>query len=161
MTIENSSAVPAPRDNDPLVSAGLEIAMKWGQALGSPEQLKIALEALEPQLQREHQIRMKQLDMQAVKAEHEARDKRDKRQHRFKTVSLIVGAVLSVAMLGAGVYVAKDAWWLATLLCGPSLIGMALVIILRRHDSAAIKAVADAARRSTSAAGQTLTPPLS
>lgn len=159
MTIENSSAVPSPRDNDPLVSAGLEIAMKWGQALGSPEQLKIALEALEPQLQREHQIRMKQLEMQAVKTEHEARDKRDKRQNKFKTVSLIIGAVISVAMLGAGVYVAKDAGWLATLLCGPSLIGMALIIILRRHDAAAIKAVADAARRSTNAAGQSQPPP--
>jgi len=154
MTIENSSAVPAPRDNDPLVSAGLEIAMKWGQALGSPEQLKIALEALEPQLQREHLIRVKQLDMQAKKVEYDAREKRDKLQHQFKTVSLIVGAVFSIAMLGAGVYVAKDAWWLASLLCGPSLIGMALIIILRRHDAAIMKAVTDTANRATNAAGQ-------
>jgi hypothetical protein len=155
---ENSNIVPAPRDDDPIVSAGLEIAMRWGQALGGPEQLKVALEALEPQLKREHQIRVKQLDMQVKKAERELREERDKRQHRFRMTSLIVGAVMSVAMLAGGVYVAKDAWWLSTLLCGPSMIGMALIIILRRHDANAMKAVADAARRSTNAAGQAQPP---
>ncbi|MEV7793388.1 hypothetical protein AB0O68_15555 [Streptomyces sp. NPDC087512] len=158
MSIEGSSTAPAPRGDDPVVSAGLEIAMKWGQALGGPDQLKVALEALEPQLQREHQIRMKQLEIQAQKAEREARQAREKRQHAFKMTSLVVGAVVSVAMLGAGVYVAKDAWWLATLLCGPSLIGMALIIILRRHDAEIMKAVTDAARRSTNSAGQAQPP---
>jgi hypothetical protein len=149
---------PVRRDEDTVVSAGLEIAMKWGGALGGPEQLKVALEALEPQLQREHAVRLKQLEIQANKAEQEARAVREKRQHRFKMASLVVGAIVSIAMLGAGVYVAKDAWWLATLLCGPSLIGMALIIILRRHDAEIMRAVAGAARRSTNAAGQAQPP---
>lgn len=159
MSIENSSTAPAPRDDDPIVTAGLEIAMRWGQALGGPEQLKVALEALEPQLKREHQLRVKQLDMQASNAVQDAQERRDVRAHRFKMTSLIVGAVISVAMLCGGVYVAKDAWWLASLLCGPSLIGMALIIILRRHDANTMKAIADAARRSTNAAAQVNQPP--
>ncbi|MER8028558.1 hypothetical protein ABTZ78_06240 [Streptomyces bauhiniae] len=154
MSIENSSASPVPGDDDPLVSAGLEIAMRWGQALGGSEQLQVALAALEPQLKREHQIRMKQLDMQVRKAERQTRETREVRQHRFRMASLIVGATLSVAMLAAGVYVAEDAWWLASLLCGPSLISMAAIIILRRHDSEAMKAVADAAKRAAGAASQ-------
>ncbi|MFF0216141.1 hypothetical protein [Streptomyces vinaceus] len=160
MSIENSGTVPAPRDEDPLVSAGLDIAMRWGQALGGAEQLKVALDALEPQLKREHQIRMKQLEMQAKRSEQQAKDVRDKRAHHFKVTSLIVGAVLSLGMLGAGVYVANDSWWLASLLCGPSLIGMALIFILRRHDAATARAIADAARRSTNAAAQAQTPML-
>jgi len=150
---DSDDAAPAPRSDDPMVSAGLEIAMKWGQALGGPEQLKIALEALEPQLQREHQMRLKRMEMLPVKHEQEIREAQDRRQHYFKMTSLVVGAVLSVAMLAGGVYVAKDAWWLAGLLCGPSMIGMALIVILRRHDVTVAKAVADAARRSLNAAG--------
>ncbi|MEU4168414.1 hypothetical protein AB0F46_16260 [Streptomyces sp. NPDC026665] len=152
MSTENSSAAPAPRGDDPMVLAGLEIAMKWGQALGGPEQLKIALEALEPQLQREHQMRLKQLEMLPAKMQQHAREARERRQDSLKMVSLIVGAILSVAMLSGGVYVAKDAPWLAILLCGPSMIGMALIIILRRHDATVSKAVADTARRSLNAA---------
>jgi len=158
VSIENSSTAPVPRDEDPVVSAGLEIAMKWGQALGGPQQLKVAFEALEPQLKREHEIRIRQLEIQAKKLEQAAREVRDRRQHQFKMTSLVVGAVLSVAMLGAGVYVAHDSWWLASLLCGPSMIGMALIIILRRHDAAVTKAIADAARRSTNAAAQAQPP---
>ncbi|MFI1606969.1 hypothetical protein ACH4YN_33290 [Streptomyces griseofuscus] len=158
MSTENSSPIPVQREEDPVVSAGLEIAMKWGAALGGPEQLKIAFEALEPQLKREHQIRLKQLEMQTKKAEREAREAREIRQHRFRLASLITGAALSAAMLGAGVYVAKDAWWLASILCGPSLISMAAIIILRRHDSEAMKAVADAAKRAANLASQGQTP---
>lgn len=158
MSIENSSTAPAPRDEDPLVSAGLEIAMRWGQALGGPEQLQIALAALEPQLKREHQIRIKHMDMQVKKAERQTREAREVRQHRFRMASLIVGSILSIAMLAAGVYVAQDAWWLASLLCGPSLISMAAIIILRRHDNEAMKAVADAAKRATSVASQAQVP---
>ncbi|MET9894397.1 hypothetical protein ABZZ47_30095 [Streptomyces sp. NPDC006465] len=153
MSVENSSSLPASGD-DPLVSAGLSIAMKWGQALGDPQQLKVAMAGLEPQLKREHEIRMRQLGLQERKAEREAQASREVRQHRLRLTSLIVGAVTSIAMLGAGVYVAKDAWWLATLLCGPSLISMAAIIILRRYDAEAMKAVAQVAKRAIAAGGQ-------
>ncbi|MGW2933969.1 hypothetical protein ACWDA7_19440 [Streptomyces sp. NPDC001156] len=165
MSVENSSAVPVPRDDDPLVSAGLEIAMKWGAALGGPEQLKVAFEALEPQLKREHQVRLKQLErehqvrlkqLEAQKhaAERKARAEREIRQYKFRVTSLIVGAIMSVAMLGAGVYVAKDVWWLAMVLCGPSLIAILKIIVLRRSDPGDISAVTAAAKGAMSAASQ-------
>ncbi|MEU0656076.1 hypothetical protein ABZ485_28060 [Streptomyces albogriseolus] len=159
MSTEDSSTAPVPRDDNPVFHMGLDIAMQWGQALGGPEQLKIAFEALEPQLRREHEIRLKQLEAQAKKAENAARAAREKRQHRLRMTSLLVGAVISIAMLAGGIYVAKDAWWLATLLCGPSLIGMMLIIVLRRHDAEIMRGIADAARRSTNAAGQANQPP--
>ncbi|MFI1537732.1 hypothetical protein [Streptomyces anandii] len=66
----------------------------------------------------------------------------------------MLGAILSAAMLGAGVYVAKDNWSLAPLLCGPSLIAMAKIIFLRRSDPGDMAAVGAAARNSTNAASQ-------
>ncbi|MGW9029137.1 hypothetical protein ACWGQ5_34410 [Streptomyces sp. NPDC055722] len=158
MSLENSSAVPVPRGDDPLVSAGLEIAMKWGAALGGPEQLKVAFEALEPQLKREHQIRLKQLEAQKHAAERKARAEREIRQHKFRVTSLIVGAIMSVAMLGAGVYVAKDVWWLAMVLCGPSLIAILKIIVLWRSDPGDMSAVAAAAKGAMSAASQAQPP---
>lgn len=130
MNLEDSNALPDPT-GDPVVSAGIEIAMKWGAALGGPDQLKIAFEALEPQLKREHQIRLKQMELQRETAQREVaeatrtaeqtfREARERRQHIFRMASLCAGSIVSVTMLGAGVYVAKDVWWLATLLCGPS-----------------------------------------
>ncbi|WP_460111571.1 hypothetical protein [Streptomyces sp. YKOK-J1] len=156
MTIENSGAWPSPRNEDPMLSAGMEIARQWGGL--SPDHLKVALEALEPQMRREHQARMRQLDMLAKKAEQEARAEREKRQHRFKMASLIVGAVLAAAMLGGGVYVARDNWWLATLLCGPSLIALAKIVFLRRSDPDDMRVVAGAAKHSTNAASQAQPP---
>ncbi|MCW7940837.1 hypothetical protein AAW14_00005 [Streptomyces hygroscopicus] len=150
--------MPLPRDDDPVISAGLEIAMKWGAALGGPEQLKVAFEALEPQLKREHQIRLKQLEAQKQAAEREARAEREIRQYKLRMTSLIVGAVMSVAMLGAGVYVAKDVWWLAMVLCGPSLIAILKIIVLRRSDAGDMAAVAAAAKGATSAASQAQPP---
>ncbi|MFJ9832847.1 hypothetical protein ACIRU2_15880 [Streptomyces sp. NPDC101169] len=156
MTIESGSAWP-PRNEDPMLSAGMDIARQWGQL--SPDHLKLALEALEPQMRREHQLRIKQLDFQAKKAEQEAKSERDRRRHQFKMASLIVGAVLAAAMLGGGVYVAKDNWWLATLLCGPSLIALAKIVFLRRSDPDDMKLVAAASKHSTNAASQTQPPP--
>ncbi|GAB2898032.1 hypothetical protein GCM10027074_76530 [Streptomyces deserti] len=71
---------------------------------------------------------------------------------------LYLGAVISVAMLGAGIYVAQDVWWLATLLCGPSLIAMGKIFVLRRSDADDITAVSRGARASTSAAAQAQPP---
>ncbi|MDT0319996.1 hypothetical protein [Streptomyces millisiae] len=168
-TEENSGALPLPQD-DPVVSAGLEIAMKWGAALGGPEQLKVAFEALEPQLKREHQIRLRQLDMQReaaaradekaeAAAERAARAVREKRQHALWMTGLYVGAAISVAMLAAGVYVARDVWWLAIMLCGPSLVAMGKLYVLRRGDAEDTRAVSQGARSATSAAGQAAQPP--
>ncbi|MGV9313774.1 hypothetical protein ACWDR0_16525 [Streptomyces sp. NPDC003691] len=163
--------LPGPAaDPDPVVSAGLDIAMKWGAALGGPEQLKIAFEALEPQLKREHQIRLKQIEVRREAARQEAADaraaaelaadaEREQRRHSFRMASLYAGVTVSVAMLGAGVYVARDVWWLAVLLCGPSLIALAKIFVLRRSDAGDVRAVGRAARDATAAAAQAQPPP--
>ncbi|KPC95453.1 hypothetical protein ADL27_09055, partial [Streptomyces sp. NRRL F-6602] len=60
--IPEDSTTPVPIGNeDPMVRTGLEIAMRWGQALNNPDQLKIALEAVEPQLRREYQLQRMQI----------------------------------------------------------------------------------------------------
>ncbi|MEU5243661.1 hypothetical protein AB0G81_06010 [Streptomyces asoensis] len=155
MSSENS-AVPAPREDDPLLSAGLKIAMQWGQALDT-DKLKVALDALEPQLKREHQLRVKQLDMQARKQEAEEREA--KRRHKLRMTGLIVGAVVAIAMLGAGVYTVKDAWWLGCLLCGPVFVAALKIFVLRRSDKHDIQAVADVTKLGTRQAGQAQPPP--
>jgi hypothetical protein len=153
VNVEGSDARPAST-GDPVLSAGIEIAMKWGAALGGPEQLKVAFAALEPQLKREHQIRLKQLELQREAAERKAREARERRLHTFRMASLYAGAVISVAMLCAGVYVARNVWWLATLLCGPSLIALVKIFVLRRSDSGDMAAVAAGSQRSTNSVGR-------
>ncbi|PAZ10517.1 hypothetical protein CLM62_40855 [Streptomyces sp. SA15] len=137
-------------DEDPILSAGMQIAMQWRE-LGA-EQLKAALEAMEPELRREHRVLMVRLEMQRDAV-------REQRAHRRQITEIIVGAVLALAMLGAGVYVAPDSPWLATLLCGPSLLALIKVFVLRRSDPDDMKQVARAARSSTNAAGQAPPPP--
>lgn len=147
-------------DADPVLSAGLSIAKQWGEALG-PEQLRVALEALEPQLKRDHRALMKRLEMQAAQLEQEVRERREERAHRRHMAGLLAGSGVAVAMLGAGVYVASDAWWLATFLCGPSLLALAKVFVLRRSDQDDMKFLSRTARSSTNAASQaTQQPPV-
>lgn len=94
----------------------------------------------------------------AAAAERQAREKQEQRKHSRHMAGLVVGAVVAVAMLGAGVYVAKEAWWLATLLCGPSLLALAKIFVLRRSDPDDMKFVSNVARASTNSASQTQPP---
>ncbi|MFF0067205.1 hypothetical protein ACFYRC_38060 [Streptomyces sp. NPDC005279] len=158
MSVEDSNSPVPPPQGDPVVTAGLEIAVKWGAALGGPEHLKVALQALEPQLKREHQLRLKQLEIQREASERQASGARERRHHVFRMTGLYLGAVISVAMLSAGIYVAQDVWWLATLLCGPSLIAMGKIFVLRRSDADDMTAISRGARASTNAAAQAQPP---
>ncbi|WP_406452244.1 hypothetical protein OG782_18235 [Streptomyces sp. NBC_00876] len=144
-----------------MISAGLDIAARWGDALG-PEQLQLALKALEPQLKREHEIRMKQLDNLRAQAERAAtlekaagdrnvRDAERRRNHVYRMSGLVAGVALSLALLGAGVVVAPEQPWLAAGLCGPSLLALVKVFVLRRSDPSDMKAVERAARESAAA----------
>lgn len=143
MTTADSGALPAPHssDSDPVVVAGLEIATKWGSALVGADKLDVALKALEPEPRRHHKERMARLDMQREAAQHAVAERREERAHLRHIAGLIVGGVVAVALLGAGVYVVKDAWWLSLLLCGPSLLALAKVFVLRRSDADGMKAV--------------------
>ncbi|QLE75254.1 hypothetical protein FGW37_29920 [Streptomyces rectiverticillatus] len=172
MTTGPAESLPAPQE-DPLISAGLGIAAKWGDVLG-PEKLEVALKALEPQLKREHQVRLKQLDNQRLRAEQEAasaeaereraaalakaegeraaRDAEKRRNHVFRMSGLITGAVLALALLGAGVAVAPTQPWLAAGLCGPSLLAVLKIVVLRRSDAADVKATERTARQAAASA---------
>jgi len=134
-----------------------------------PSRCREDLNALEPQLKRDHQVLIKRLDMQreaaeradaaaAAAAEREAQERQEQRKHSRHMAGLLVGAVVAVAMLGAGVYVAQDAWWLATLLCGPSLLALAKIFVLRRSDPDDMKFVSNTARSSTNSAPQAQPP---
>lgn len=158
MTTDDNPS-PAVTASDPVMSAGLQIAAKWGAALGGADTLDIALKALEPQLRREHKERMTQLAMQRAEAERAFEERAEQRAHQRHIAGLAVGAVVAIAMLGAGVYVAPHAWWLATLLCGPSMLALAKVFVLRRSDPGDMNSVAQGARTSTNAASQPPAPP--
>ncbi|GHA30049.1 hypothetical protein GCM10010329_61530 [Streptomyces spiroverticillatus] len=145
-----------------MISAGLNLAVRWGDAALGPEKLQLALKALEPQLKREHEIRMRQLDDSRAQAERQAmlekaagersvRDAERRRNHVYRMSGLIAGGGLSLALLGAGVIVAPDQPWLAAGLCGPSLLALVKVFVLRRSDSSDMKAVERAARESAAA----------
>lgn len=159
MTSEDSGSLPAAQshEGDAVISAGLEIAMKWGVALGA-DKLDVALKALEPQLRRDHKERMTRLEMQRQAAEHSFLERREQRAHKRYLAGVAVGAVIAVAMLGAGVYVAADAWWLAALLCGPSMLALAKVFVLSRSDPYDMKAVSAAGLTATNAASQAQPP---
>ncbi|MFF3612758.1 hypothetical protein [Streptomyces sp. NPDC002580] len=138
----------------------------------------MAFKALEPQLVREHELLMRRLAVQEAAgkradanakaaaelearradakaaAELEARRAREERQHKRHLAGLYTGAAISTAMLAGGVYVAKDAWWLAVLLCGPSLVAMGKIFVLRRSDPSDMQAVSQVSRSAASAASQ-------
>lgn len=170
MTMEDPGTLPAPQPaEDPILSLGLSIAAQWGSRL-DPHQLEVALKALEPQLRREHKERTIQLEMQRDAAERESQEKRDaserasreardERSHRRYLATLITGGTLAIAMLGAGVFVAQDRWWLSILLCGPSLIALSKIIFLRRSDEYDMKAVLRATRTGMNAAAPAQPPP--
>lgn len=164
-TEQRLPAGQSPDGSDPIVSAGMSIAMQWSR-LGT-DKLEAALKALEPELRREHKATMTRLEMQredAVRQERErraelqARERQERRAHIRHLTDLTVGAVVALAMLGAGVYVAADAWWLATLLCGPSLLALAKIFVLRRSDPDDMKLMTRAAQTSTDAAAQAAPP---
>ncbi|MFH9663601.1 hypothetical protein ACH4NF_35600 [Streptomyces sp. NPDC017248] len=170
MSLEENLPAPVTQP-DSVASAGLEIAMKWGAALGGPEKLEVALRALEPQLKREHQMRLRQLENQRAQAEIEAatiketvereaaaakadaerqaRDAERRRKHAFRIYTLIASVLLSLSMLAAGVWVAPDQPWLAIALCGPSLLSLAKLFLTQRSDPADMQAVGRAARDAT------------
>jgi hypothetical protein len=156
--VSTEGQLPAqqPSGEDPVLSAGARIAMQW-RDLGA-EQLGAALRAMEPELRREHRQRMAQLEFQREENQRQHVERQQQRADRRRTIELTVGAVIALAMLGGGIYVAPESWWLSTLLCGPSLLALAKVFVLGRSDPDDMKAVAGASRISTNAAGQAQPP---
>jgi cation transport ATPase len=137
------------RDEDPTVYAAMQVAMQWKEL--DAAHLAAAMSAMEPSLRREHRERMARLEMQREAAQQAQLERQQQRAHRRHVAELAVGAVVALAMLGGGVYVAPHSWWLSTLLCGPSLLALAKIFVLRRSDPSDLASVTAAARNSTSA----------
>ncbi|WP_238426542.1 hypothetical protein [Streptomyces adustus] len=101
--------------------------------------------------------------MQSLAMQHEAEQRQHEdrlraRADRRQTVELITGAVVALAMLGAGVYVAPENGWLSALLCGPSLLALARVFVLRQSGPEDMRAVSLAGRLATNAVIQVQQP---
>ncbi|WP_406266268.1 hypothetical protein OHT93_09250 [Streptomyces sp. NBC_00191] len=167
---DHRPAVPAP---DPFTAAGMSVAAQWGAALGGPEKLEVSLKALEPVLKREHQMRLRQQDIQAAAAarreeaeeaaagrkaaaeeaaaarqqaalqadaERAAREAIEKRHHTYRMATLTAGMAASLCMLGSGIYVAPVNGWLAAGLCGPSMLALVKIFVLKKSDDADMRA---------------------
>jgi hypothetical protein len=111
--------------------------MKWSAV--PPEHLKVALAALEPQLRREHQVRLAQIrgELQRRSEELHAQEVAARRAHVLFLVGLVAGFVLSAGMLAGAIIVGDHGHvGLASILCGPSVVALASVFVLRRTDTA-------------------------
>ncbi|MFD8900228.1 hypothetical protein [Streptomyces ardesiacus] len=157
MSTEGQLPASQRPDEDPMLSVGRYVASQWNTL--PPEHLAAAMRAMEPELRRAHRERMARMELQHDADARRHQERQQQRQHRRYMAGLFGGGALSLAMLGGGVYVAADAWWLATLLCGPSLLAIAKVFVLRRSDPDDMRLVARTARSSTSAASQAQPPP--
>ncbi|WP_432025233.1 hypothetical protein [Streptomyces sp. 1222.5] len=126
---------------------GLEIAMQWAEL--PAEHLQVALKALEPQLRREHELRMaqqaalQQLELESLRLQ--TREKSASRTHALLISGLIAGFLLSAGMLVGAVIVGMDGHvGLASMLSGPSVLALASLFVLRRSDVTQTRAVARA-----------------
>ena len=117
--------------------SALDLATQW--ATLPPEHLRIALKALEPQLAREHELRLEQERSaertSVAAAESAAAESADRRAHVRYLSGMVSGLVLSLSMLTGAVIVGTSGQaWLAAALSGPSMLALAKIFVLRRSD---------------------------
>jgi hypothetical protein len=157
VTTDDNVSAEASQQQDITLSAAMNVAMQWKDL--EPAHLTAALSALEPSLKREHRERLARLEALHVSEERQYTERQQQREHKLHMATLITGATVALAMMAGGVYVAADAWWLSILLCGPSLLALAKVFVLKRSDPGDMDAVTRAGRTATNAAGQAQPPP--
>ncbi|MEU0394510.1 hypothetical protein ABZ208_17375 [Streptomyces sp. NPDC006208] len=91
------------------------------------------MNALEPELARQHQRELEQ-------ARLEAADAKDARTHRLYLGGLIAGFLLSTGMLTGVVVVGVNGQaWLAAMLSGPSVLSLAALFVPRKVDAGAAR----------------------
>ncbi|MDQ0840325.1 hypothetical protein [Streptomyces sp. V1I6] len=157
-----------PGSNDSLLAAGIGMAAQWGEALGGTEKLHMALNALEPELQREHEIKVLALKREEAAAKRkaaaeeaeaarkaaavEAQQEREAaaalavRDHTYRMRILYASVLLSLAMLGGGIYTIPLNAWIAAGLCGPSLLALVKILFLGRSDASDMRTTSRLAR---------------
>ncbi|SMF67732.1 hypothetical protein [Streptomyces sp. Amel2xC10] len=137
-------------------ASALDIAAQWAQM--PAEHLTAALKALEPQLKREHELRILQennrarLEEQRLRTEH----KKEKRRHRLNVLRVSFGLAVVLGALSGAVHLAvHDQPGLALLLVGPTVLALAKMFLLKRSDAGDLLQSVAALRTASS----TLPPP--
>ncbi|MFD9332840.1 hypothetical protein ACFWBF_00230 [Streptomyces sp. NPDC060028] len=133
--------------------SALDIAAQWAQL--PAEHLTVALAALDPQLAREHELRM-----QAERARERAELERlqserveQQRAHRRHVLGISAALTVALATLGASLYFGThDHPVLAVTFFGPTLLALVKIFALQRSDPDDMKHVAAAAKKAASAA---------
>lgn len=112
------------------------------------EKLKIALEAIEPQMVRDHERAMYALKIRErqIEVEQAQFSLRLERSHRLSMIGKSLGFAIAMATMTAAVITDLHGdRWLPALLAGPSLLALAKLFVLRKSDASDMKAVNRAA----------------
>ncbi|WP_157519733.1 hypothetical protein [Herbidospora daliensis] len=117
-----------PNNSD---ASGLEIALQWAEL--PTDHLQVALAALEPQLQREHEIRK-------IKLQHDRESIKERRNHLLYMTGLYMAFTISVgAIAGATVAGLEGNLPLALILCGPTILSIIGIFALRKSSASQIR----------------------
>lgn len=134
-----------------------KIAREWADV--PVEHLVAVLNAMEPQLQREHQRNTKQdqhrheLEKQRLKeaerrhelelAKLREREARAADAHRQHLVGVAAGMVVSLSCIGGAIWVGITGhYWQMAILVGPVLLALTKMFVLRRSDTTDIQTAA-------------------
>ncbi|MGW6877116.1 hypothetical protein ACWGF3_13370 [Streptomyces xanthophaeus] len=151
------------------VPTGLAYALQWSQL--PAEHLQITLKAIEPELKREHELRMERethkqeleierIRLASARSQLAFDEQQAKRGHTLYLVGLVAGFLLSTGMLvGAVIVGLNNQPWLSALLAGPSLLALATLFVLRKNDRTLNAGAEQNARRALNASQQPAPPP--
>jgi hypothetical protein len=111
------------REQEDQLAAAIGIAKQWSAL--PPEHLRIAINALEPQLAREHEYRLEQL---------RTRERISRRQHVQYMAGLISTLVIAGGLLVGAIAVGlQGGKFLALALASPSIVSIFLIAVLIRN----------------------------
>ncbi|MFJ8943517.1 hypothetical protein ACIRG4_09595 [Streptomyces sp. NPDC102395] len=130
--------------DNPYVAA-FQLADKWAKL--PPEHLKLALRSADAELARHHELRM---------AKQQAAAAAERRAHILQISGVAAAFMICIAMLTGSVMTAQQGhFWLSITMCGPSLLALATLFVLRRSSAMALQESARAARLAMNAAQPT------
>ncbi|WP_345695865.1 hypothetical protein [Kitasatospora terrestris] len=139
-----------------------KIAREWADVPAS--HLAAAFAAMEPQLQRTHEYRMRQADHEHKQRLLELKDAdrqyelelarsrerldRTEKAHRQHLVGVAAGAAVSLSCIGGAIWFgAAGHYWPMAILVGPVLIALTKMFVLRRSEPGDVGTIASAVNR--------------
>ncbi|MFD7913063.1 hypothetical protein ACFV30_20460 [Streptomyces sp. NPDC059752] len=103
----------------------LELAKAWSKI--PAEHFQIAVDAITPQMQREHELRVQA---------HSQFELDRKRRYSLELLGLWIGAGVAVISLGAAIYFGIQAkFWAMAIMAGPSIFVLIKLFVLRKSDA--------------------------